>query len=563
MTFTRPDYQKRHFFRKHSAHFVCILLFTFAPTLAHTQPTETDLIHEMSRHLVCFPMERVSLQDSEITLDQKELCLATVYSETGPQPLWVTVNGPTVNAEIILEFLRNSYQHGLDPSDYNIDSLTELWPTDNAEELAQLDTTLTYSLLKYVNDVGHGQLKPAEEVTDQFPEVGMNEFDPLKNIRIILAANDLRQLLASLPPQHRHYKNLQVALEKYRQLATSGGWPQIAEGPSIRLNDRDLRCSTIRERLLVTGDLLEEYVPADPTSYDAQLMEAVTVFQKRHGLTPDGILGKKTLAAMNITADEKVNTISINMTRWRWQSHDLGAKHILVNIASFNLKAYEADADEPHLDIPVIVGEEQHQTPVFSDAIVYLDFNPFWNITPSIAENEELPALRKDPQHLINRNIRLFSSWQSDAVELDSTIIDWESITRGKMRGYKLRQDPGPWNALGKVKFVFPNRYSVYMHDTASPGLFKRTRRNFSHGCIRVSDPLALAIFVLNGQDGGWNSEKVVETYNLDSRKVVRLSQSIPVHITYLTTWVDKDGSINFNGDVYARDKKLINALLN
>lgn len=516
----------------------------------------------MSRHLVCFPMDKVSLQNSEITLEQKQLCLANIYRETGPKPLWVTVNGPTKRAEIILEYLRNSYMHGLDPAAYRVDELTQLWPSENAEELARLDTAITYSLLKYVNDIGHGQLKTLESAEELFPEVAMNNSAPIDEVQFILKAEDLRQILDKLPPQHRHYKNLQIALEKYRQYAATGGWPRVPTGPSIRLHDKDTRCPIIRQRLIITGDMLATHYVDDPNIYDEKLSEAVKIFQKRHGLTTDGIVGKRTVAAMNITADEKVQTITINMTRWRWHAHDLGAKHILVNIASFNLKAYEAGSEEPQLDIPVIVGEEQHQTPVFSDEIVYLDFNPYWNITPSIAENEELPALRQDPEHLVKRNVRLFSSWQSDAIELDSTTIDWESVTRSMIRGFKLRQEPGPWNALGKVKFVFPNRYSVYMHDTAAPGLFKRTRRNFSHGCIRVSEPLELAIFVLNGQEGEWGSEKVTFTYEQDKRKVVKLSQSVPVHITYLTTWVDKDSSINFNGDVYGRDEKLITALL-
>jgi murein L,D-transpeptidase YcbB/YkuD len=280
----------------------------------------------------------------------------------------------------------------------------------------------------------------------------------------------------------------------------------------------------------------------------------------RHGLEVDGIIGKNTIAALNITATEKVDSIRLNLARWRWQDHDLGRQYLLVNIAGFNLKAFQ---DEKLVfDMPVIVGEQQHQTPVFSDRIKYLDFNPFWNIPTSIAKNEELPALRKNSDHLVKRRVRLFSSWQADAIELDSTAIDWHTVTSSRIAGFKLRQDPGPGNALGKIKFVFPNRYSVYMHDTPGHNLFKRTQRHFSHGCIRISDALALAIFALEAQPDGWSREKIEEIYNQEMRKVVRLSSPIAVHITYQTAWVDSSGIIHFNRDIYLRDAKLRNALL-
>jgi murein L,D-transpeptidase YcbB/YkuD len=240
------------------------------------------------------------------------------------------------------------------------------------------------------------------------------------------------------------------------------------------------------------------------------------------------------------------------MARWRYQPHDLGEKYLIVNIAGFNLKGVKNNKIE--LEMPVIVGKRQHQTPVFSASVKYLDFNPFWNIPPSIARNEELPKLQKNPFYLVERHVRLFSGWNEDANELVSTAVEWDQVTSRQISAYKLRQDPGPWNALGKVKFVFPNKYSVYMHGTPEQGYFGRKERSFSHGCIRVGNPPALAGFLLEDQEGQWTDEKIAEIYNQDSRKVVRLSHPIPVHITYQTSWVDKDGTINFNNDTYARD---------
>jgi murein L,D-transpeptidase YcbB/YkuD len=213
------------------------------------------------------------------------------------------------------------------------------------------------------------------------------------------------------------------------------------------------------------------------------------------------------------------------------------------------------------IHFPVIVGKSQHQTPVFSDRVMYIDFNPYWNIPPSIARNEELPRLRKDRLHLVKRHIRLFSSWRADAVELDPTTMDWNTISRSQISGFKLRQDPGPWNALGRVKFVFPNKYDVYMHDTPTQNLFSRNKRDFSHGCIRVSDPPSLALFILSRETSGWNREKIDAIFKSGKRKIVRPDVLVPVHITYQTAWVDKNGLICFNRDIYRRDRKLGQAL--
>ncbi|MGB3209510.1 MAG: L,D-transpeptidase family protein [Desulforhopalus sp.] len=511
----------------------------------------------MSKQFVCFPMELLKKNHESPVIAIEELCLSTVYNGTGGQPLWVTPDGPTINAAIILSHLINSYEEGLNPDNYKVKEMLALWPLRSMGNLAKLDTLLTYNLVKYIHDVSHGQLKPHSADPALFAEAGDENFDPLRTIEIVLATLDLDKYLTDLPPSHSHYTSLRSALKKYRDLEASGGWQHIPEGKTMRPGDEDNRLLLVRARLKKTGELAKDSVT--PALFDDDLKDAVISFQRRYGLEQDGIIGIQTLTAMNIPPNELIDTIRVNMARWRWQAHDLGQRYIIVNIAGYNLKAFDGETAE--LDFPVIVGKEQHQTPVFSDRIKYLDFNPFWNITPTIARNEDLPKLRKNPRYLVERNVRLFSSWQANASELDSTAIDWANVSKSQMSTYLLRQDPGPWNALGKVKFVFPNHYSVYMHDTPTHDLFSRTTRNFSHGCIRVSNPLALAVFALEGQDGGWDREAVEEVFQQESRKVIRLSSPLPVHITYQTTWVDKNGSINFNKDVYARDSKLYNAL--
>lgn len=202
-----------------------------------------------------------------------------------------------------------------------------------------------------------------------------------------------------------------------------------------------------------------------------------------------------------------------------------------------------------------------HETPIFSDEIRYVEFNPFWNLTPHIARTETLAHLRQDSGYLAEKHIRLFSSWGSDAVELDPRNIDWKTVSPRAMNRYKLRQDPGVWNALGTMKFVFPNKYSVYLHDTPNHDLFRVAKRAFSHGCIRLSDPAGLAVFLLGAQKGQWNLDKVEQVVKSGKRTIVNLAQRTPVHITYLTAWHDEEDILHFNEDLYGRDKRLLEAL--
>ncbi|MEN8188584.1 MAG: L,D-transpeptidase family protein [Thermodesulfobacteriota bacterium] len=506
----------------------------------------------------CFPLEQPALEKQEFILRQEELCLSRIYSATGMKPFWVKLTGPTRRADSILEVLEQAANEGLEPDDYNVQSIRQLWQDKSADSLAELDIQLTFNLVKYIHDITRGRLKPYEVSPELFAEAGDSGFDPLAAVEQVLAAEDTGVYLRQLAPTHNYYQGLRKALNHYQTLGRQHDWPTISAGKLIRPAERDERLTLIRQRLAYHQTLL----PAEsgPGFYDPSLQPVVESFQARFGLEIDGIIGPETLFAMNLTPADLARTISLNMTRWRWQSTDLGKRYIMVNIANYDLKAVEKG--QIMLDMAVIVGQSSHQTPVFSDRIRYLDFNPFWNVPPSIAKNEELPQLRKNPSHLVERHIRLFSNWQADSVELDSTAIDWQQINRRLMGRYKLRQDPGPWNALGRVKFVFPNKYDVYLHDTSSHDLFEQTKRGFSHGCIRVSNPLALAEFALTGEDPDWNRERINEIIADPTRRVIRLHRPLPVHITYQTAWLDKQSRIHFNRDIYGRDEKLARILL-
>ena len=511
----------------------------------------------MSQHLSCFAVQEADLNKQEISITNENLCLAAIYNAAGLNPLWVKENGPGEKAAIIRQFLENAETEGLRPGDYNVAGIKFLWQSNKPDHLAELDTQLTLNLIKYTHDVSHGRILPFEADPELFAEAGDKHFKPVQEVEQALAAPDLADYLASLPPSNENYGRLREALQFYRKIAKSGGWEKVANGKMLHPGDRDERIRQVRQRMAQTGELA--LVGEDDTLYDDKLVTAVKNFQKKFGLVEDGIIGKETLSALNTSPEEIIDKIIINMNRWRWQEKELGRRYIIVNIASYDLKAVEDDREV--LKMEVIVGKLQHQTPVFSGQVQYVDFNPFWNIPPSIAGKEELPELRNDPFYLVNRKVRLFSDWQSDGIELDSTKIDWASVTENEMKRYKLRQDPGPWNALGSVKLVFPNEYSVFLHGTPAQELFQHNKRNFSHGCIRVSQPLELANFALAEEEQDWSMKKIEEIVAKGERKVVSISSPLPIHITYQTAWVDNVGTIHFSSDVYGRDEILAKIL--
>jgi len=513
-----------------------------------------ELNAAMSRFLTRLPMHAVVSVKQEIPISKVDLFLAAIYAANDMKPLWVSEKGPDKNAAVILQFLENAETEGLRSSDYDVQGINRLWRSRQLDDLAQLDTLLTLNLAKYIHDVSHGRLSPFESEPELFAEAGDRHFKPVLIIENARAAENLAAYLADLPPHHEYYRKLRETLKEYRKIAATGGWERIPAGKSLHPGDRDERVEKVRERFGAAAAFENE------TLYDDQLVLHIKQFQKKFGLKVDGVIGPNTLEALNRSPEDIIEVIILNMARWRWQKIEFGRRYIMVNIANYDLVAVEDD--RIILEMAVIVGKLQHQTPVFSRRVQYVDINPFWNITPSIAAKEELPELQKDRFYLAKRKVRVFSNWQDDGVELDSTEIDWHKVTAGKMKQYKLRQDPGLFNALGQIKFVFPNEYDVYIHGTPAQELFEHNKRNFSHGCIRASRPLELAEFLLSGEKQGWSLARIKEIVGQGQRMVVNITNPVSVHITYQTVWIDNLGEIHFNDDIYGRDRKLAAILL-
>ncbi len=345
-----------------------------------------------------------------------------------------------------------------------------------------------------------------------------------------------------------HY--LQRTLREYIEIKRAGGWPMIAQGPPLRAGAQGSRVEALRRHLKITGDLsFESWAPID--NFDQDLETAVQRFQYRHGLAPDGIVGANTHAAMNISVDDRINQLQINLERWRSIPHDFGSRYLMVNIPGFELRIVENDAVVRKMR--VIVGKKRRQTPVMSDRITYLELNPYWNIPRKIFLKDILPRIQEDPEYLVRQGIKVFDGQQREAAELDPVYIDWGEVSYDRFP-YRLRQDPSEINALGKVKFMFPNQKGVYIHDTPGKYLFDKQKRTFSAGCVRVQDPLALAEYLLTEQN--WDRKKLATIIESGQRKIIVLKNAIPVHLVYYTAWVDEEGEVNFREDIYGKDRQ-------
>lgn len=473
------------------------------------------------------------------------------YEARAFNPIWTDGETPLPRAHSLLEAVLAVADDGLEPADYVTPAVRALFDARDSASQARLEAALTWALVRLTSDLASGRTTPNEVDPEHY--VHPHDIEPAAVLAQAAARDDIAALVQSHAPQTAEYRNLKAALERYRAIQRLGGWTLMRQGRILRPGDRDPRIAELKEVLAERG----EAVTPDGDYYDKALKAAVRAFQLRHGLTPDGRFGPQTNRALNRTVAERIDQLKINMERRRWMPDDLGERYAYVNLANFKLQVvFEG---EQVYETRVVVGTAADRTPVFSDRMTYLVINPYWNIPPSIAGEEMLPQLRADPYSLAAKGIRVFSGWSAGAQELDPGEVDWSKVS-AKRFPFKLRQDGGEQNALGRVKFMFPNKFNIYLHDTPSKSLFNRTVRTFSHGCIRVEEPFKLAKLLLS-DDPRWTSERFdaqVESYE---RRTVTLPKALNVHLTYLTAWVDEEGVVQFRNDIYGRDQRLSQAL--
>jgi murein L,D-transpeptidase YcbB/YkuD len=487
--------------------------------------------------------------------------LARFYEARQMRPLWITDQAATGRARTLATILEAAVQDGLNPDDYGATAIRQLLDATEPDALAELELRLSLGLIQFASDLASGRVEPSEVDRELF--VYPQEVDHAAIVRAAADTADLEAFLASFRPAQDEYRRLKAALAEFRARATRGEkWGAVPDGPTLEPGASDPRVAGLRARLLQSTDAEEARLAALASAgrefYDGQLAAAVIRFQGRHGLAQDGKVGPRTLAALNVPLQERIRQMVLNLERRRWMPDDLGARYVFVNLADFELKVVHAP--KTVFDTRVVVGAPYHRTPAFSAEMTYLEFNPYWNVPPSIARNELLPEIKQDPGYLAANGFELLTDWNDGAAAIDPWSVDWSQITPEDFT-WRLRQIPGEGNALGRIKFMFPNPFNVYLHDTPARHLFEQAERSFSHGCIRVEQPESFGGVILGGQDD-WSPERIKAVIASGERMIVALEKPLPVHVEYLTAWVNKDGTVHFRNDVYGRDARLSEALL-
>jgi L,D-transpeptidase YcbB len=460
--------------------------------------------------------------------------------------LWLKQQKLTTEAHEALEFIAGSVNHGLDPNDYHQDLLQQIHPASNKAESHLFDLMLSDGLLKLIRDISTGRLDPT--IVDPEWTIPRTSFNAVTFLQAALSENQLKARLNSLVPESDDYRHLKVAIKRYQIYVDRGGWPNIPATPMLKPGDSHKNIPVIRHRLTIEGypTIVEATLLRD--IYDDNLVRAVKKFQRHHGIVVDGMIGPVTLQTMNVTASARLKQINIALERLRWMPDDLGRRYILVNLANFRLTAIEDD--KVKLDMRVIIGKTKRPTPSFSSKITDIVQNPRWYVPNKLARQDLLPKQQNNPNYFSRANIRVFGTVDGKRTELDPHSIDWRSVSE-QYFPYSLVQDPGEKNALGDLKFIMPNPWKIYLHDTPSKSLFYQNARNFSSGCIRVEDPYALANFSLGGTK---KIKPLVESSNVGYRTT--LEEPLSVYLIYATVWYDGN-EIIFSTDNYQRDQQM------
>ena len=496
-------------------------------------------------------------RDAKHTAGERALndAIKDFYAKREFKPLWFDDGGLSQRGKALLATLAKSDEHAINPSTYGMPRLGDRAAKANAKEREELEIDLTIAFLGYAGDIVSGTVSNPRRVGGTFRDA--KRPDTRKLLDDAAAAQDMAKFLDELPPDLRRYRQVQQALQKYRAFEKKGGWPRVDAGPTLKIGMKNPRVAQVKNRLLVTGELAA--MEGDANTFDGALLLAVKKFQLRHGLLDDGNVGAGTIAEMNVMAKERAEQVAINLERRRWLAGHLGDRYIYVNIADHDLKIVEKG--KTVYTSRVVVGRPYHETPVFSSTMQYVELNPYWNVPYSIATQELLPVIKKVPGYLQSNEYLLLTRMGDNNSAIDPASVDWANYGPGNFP-FQIRQKPGPRNALGTTVFMFPNPHNVFIHDTPIRSIFSLEDRYFSHGCVRVQNPWNLAIFLLKDQDNGqWNEAKIRKVVETREQTRVNLKQPIPVHITYLTAWAEKDGTVHFRKDAYKRDATLRSAM--
>jgi murein L,D-transpeptidase YcbB/YkuD len=535
----------------------------FAPLTARAQSSDQELIRATIERIVD-EANHPYLHWPSFPYYQDEL--ESFYGPIDYGLAWFRDGRLTSPARDVIGALMAAGERGLDPEDYDavrLDSLAAALasnPDPPPDLQALIDVAITVGFFRHISDLHIGRVNPAN--LNMGFNIEPKKYDLPALVRVAVSESRIDGLIDEVQPEFLQYELLEQALRRYRRLAEDSSLQPVPVVDAFKEGDSYAGLPQLRRLLIATGDL--EATQADPggtTLYEGEVVKAVKRFQARHGRTVDGVVGPATFESLNMPFAERVEQIELAMERMRWLPDLNGIPFIAVNVPAFELWALDPANERgvPAANMRVVVGKALNkQTPVFMEDMRWLEYRPYWNVPYSITARELLPHIRKDPSYLDKHDYEIVPRFGNDVAALPATEANIEKLGSGQL---KLRQRPGPNNSLGLVKFIFPNNAAVYLHSTPATQLFARTRRDFSHGCIRVEDPVGLAEWVMRDEPGGWSRERIVEAMNGGAPTRVVLEKPFPVIIFYTTVLAGTDGTVSFYDDIYGHDEALAGAL--
>lgn len=461
---------------------------------------------------------------------------------------WFKDNKIVPQAQEMLTMISKADEEGLDPKRYQFKDFNKMFADleavkrDSAkytELQKEIDVALSGTYFVWASDYYRGVVIPRENEEIEW-DVKRNKIKLHKALMTVLKERESKYSYASFSPLHPDYARLKSALASYRKVQTAGGWPKVIANAKLKEGQVSPTIPALKKRLGLTGT---------DSVFNAETANALKKFQADQGLKPDAVLGDETVRLLNVPIEDRIKQIVLNMERWRWIPKSFEPDYLIVNIPEYRLRVYEKGKEQ--LAMNVIVGKTMNSTPIFSDKMENVVLAPYWNVPASIVRNELGPKIAADPGYMNRANLELIDS-KGNPVSPSS--VKWSTVTRANWQ-YTLRKKPGPKNDLGDVKFIFPNTMDIYLHDTPHDELFSQTKRNFSHGCVRVEKPLELAEYLL--RPVGWDRSKIETTIAEGKEKYVKLKQVLPVYLVYFTAWADETGNVHFRDDIYGHDKTL------
>jgi murein L,D-transpeptidase YcbB/YkuD len=495
------------------------------------------------------PFLRDGLTQASLPPGPQSDALRALYESRNFEPLWFAADGSSARALRLTELLRDAPALGLLPADYKIADLDRLRRAADARGLAEVELGLSRAAARFAADLAGGRVASVTLPADI--RIAPRAVDLAGVLRELARADDPARVFDALAPRDPAYVELLAALAELRAIKARGGWRNVdPRGGTLEPDAADPRVPALRRRLAVTdGAMAEPPDAVNPEHYDPALAEAVKRFQRRHGLVVDGRVGPRSFAALNRTVDQRIAQVSVNLDRIRAQA-PRGPAFIEVNVPAFELRAFENG--EVKLEMDVIVGRARRATPIFSTRVTEIIFNPPWTVPAKLVREDMLPRLRVNPQALADQGFKVFRGWGEERVEIDPRQVDWRKVSPRAMP-YTMRQEPGPKNALGQVRFTMPNTFDVFMHDTPDRHYFRRTDRALSSGCVRVERPIDLVEWVLRNTPH-WNREAIDAADAEDRTRHVPVHGGQPqVHLVYNTAFVE-NGVLQLRDDIYGLD---------